>query len=324
MLIRHHRLRARPAVAVVALSLTAGLPHAAGAQTLPPANLAYGATADQRLLRFSLDAPLATTSRPITGLAGGERVVGIDERPKTGALYAVVRRADGSGRAYTLNPATGAATPAFDLRNAAGGAPIGLSGNEFGVDFNPMADALRIVSDTGQNLRALPSDRVTQPGSVSRLAGDTFVDGTLSYAATGTSPRPAATGVASAAYTNNVAGAASTTLLDIDGSLRDLVLQAPPNEGTLARRADLDLGVRRVGGFDIKTTGATDEAYAVLGGVRFSPAFEELLFARRIVPSSLPARLFRVNLITGALTPAGLIGTGSPLVGFAVDLPSPI
>jgi hypothetical protein len=66
---------------------------------------------------------------------------------------------------YTIAPATGQAMLAFALvapgRTAATQpvTPIVLSGTEFGVDFNPAADALRIVSDTGQDLRALPSAR---------------------------------------------------------------------------------------------------------------------------------------------------------------------
>jgi hypothetical protein len=32
---------------------------------------------------------------------------------------------------------------------------VGLDDTRFGIDFNPAANALRIVSDTGQNLRHL-------------------------------------------------------------------------------------------------------------------------------------------------------------------------
>ncbi len=62
-----------------------------------------------------------------------------------------------------------------------------LSGTTFGVDFNPAADRLRIVSDAGQNLR-----HNVNPNGV------TLADGTLNYTA-GTP----ASGIVAAAYTNN-------------------------------------------------------------------------------------------------------------------------
>jgi hypothetical protein len=76
---------------------------------------------------------------------------------------------------------------------SASGAPVVLSGERFGVDFNPAA--LRIVSDTGENLRAFPSD--TAPTGVSRITGQTIVDGALNE-----NGAPA-TGIVGAAYTNN-------------------------------------------------------------------------------------------------------------------------
>ncbi len=55
---------------------------------------------------------------------------------------------------YTLDAATGAATavgPVFATT---------LNGSVFGVDFNPVADRLRVVSDVGQNLRINPTTGV--------------------------------------------------------------------------------------------------------------------------------------------------------------------
>ena len=63
---------------------------------------------------------------------------------------------------------------------------VALTGTNFGVDFNPAADRLRVISDTGQNLRH------------DLTAGTTTVDG-LTYPPA-TTP---ATGVTGAAYTNN-------------------------------------------------------------------------------------------------------------------------
>ena len=101
---------------------------------------------------------------------------------------------------------------------------------------------------------------------------------------------------------------------------RDLVFQDPPNDGTLKTPLDLDLGVRQVQGFDI--SGAAD-AYVLLGGIRFRPAFEAFLTNRGIVPSLVPVRLFSLNLANGELDERGLVGTVSPAVGFTIDLPAP-
>jgi hypothetical protein len=237
----------------------------------------------------------------------------------------VTKGAGGAGRVYTIDPATGQATLAFALvapgRTAAGqpAAPIVLSGSQFGVDFNPAADALRIVSNTGQNLRALPSDRVA--AAVQRFAGDTFTDGALSYAPITAAPRPVETGVNAAAYTNNDNDPATgTALLDIDAvSQRDLVAQNPPNDGTLTKVADLDLGVRQVQGFDIR---GADEAYVALGGIRLPAFLEAILLQRQIVPTLVPVRIVSLNLTTGAIAQRGLVGTGSPLVGFTIDIPA--
>ena len=323
---KNRRLRRGTALAAGALALAVAAPSAAQAQVAAPSP-AFGATANGRLVSFTLENPFNATSRKITGLAAGDVIVGIDERPVGGALYAVAKGRGNAGRVYTINPATGAATLAFVLvapgRTTAGGAatPIALSGTQFGIDFNPAADALRIVSNTGQNLRALPSDRVV--ATVQRFAGDTFTDGALSYQAITADPRAVEAGVNSAAYTNSDTDPMTgTTLYDIDAvSQRDLVTQVPPNDGTLVKTADLDLGTRQVQGFDIR--GATD-AFAVLGGLRLPAFVEAILIDRGIeLPAGVPVRLASVNLTTGALDERGFVGTSSPLVGFTIDIPAP-
>lgn len=317
-------MRNTTALAAAALALAVAAPPAVQAEAAAPSP-AYGATTNGRMVTFSLERPRQTSSRKITGLAAGDRIVGIDERPVNGALYAVTKSAGGAGRVYTVEPATGRATLAFALvapgRTAAtqAAAPIALNGTQFGVDFNPAADALRIVSNTGQNLRALPSDRVA--ATVQRFAGDTFNDGALSYQPIAADPRAVELGVNSAAYTNNDTNpATATALFDIDAvSQRDLVVQNPPNDGTLTKVADLDLGLRQVQGFDIR---GADEAFAVLGGVRLPAFVETILAQRQIVPTRVPVRLVSLNLTTGAIAERAVVGTGSPLVGFTIDIPA--
>jgi hypothetical protein len=261
----------------------------------------YALTINDRLLSFSGDDSCDTDSVRIRGLRPGEDLIGIDVRPADGQLYGVGRRGD-AARLYTIDPDTGWATFVARLRNALTGEPIRLSGGEFGFDFNPAADALRIVSDVGQNLRALPSDRLVM--GVQRVTGDTFVDGALSYTPLGATPRPTAWGVAGAGYTNpDNDPATGTTLFDIDTVRDDLVTQNPPNDGTLTAVGDLRVRVPRLIGFDV-APGNVGWA-TVLGG-------------RGCGLTSLAM----VDLTTGRATVVAGIGSWIPLRGLAVALPS--
>lgn len=254
-----HRMAAAAASAAVAASLA--LP-AAPASGLPAGTTLYGLTTTNRIVTVDPAFPvLAANDVAVSGLASGEQLIGIDRRPKTGVVYGVGKQGT-TGRLYTVDPSSGVATLVATLvgaptATAPGGGPVALSGTEFGFDFNPVADALRIVSDTGQDLRVIPSDR-TPPSGPALAAGDTFTDGTLNADVT------PATGVSAAAYTNNVAAPASTVLYDIDTRRDLLVQQAPPNAGTLVTVGPLRFPAGPVAGFDIVTTGGVDEGVAVL------------------------------------------------------------
>ncbi len=274
---------------------------------------------------FKVANPSQTSFKTISGIPAGSEIVGIDERPKTGALYAVTKNAAGQASAYVLDPATGAATLAFALKSVTTGNSVVLTGTKVGVDFNPSADALRITGDDGQNLRALPSDRVV--ATVSRFAGDTFTDGTLSYLPIGSMPRPAATGITASAYTNNVAlTGGPTTLLNIDSANEDLTVQVPPNDGTQAKVADLALNGRAVQGFDISTANG-DKAYLTVGSFGQRPAhngIERALTGLGLIPARTgPFSLFAtVDTTTGAITPVGQFRSDG-VIDFAVDTPAP-
>lgn len=325
------RSTTRAALGVAAASLAAPLlavamPATASAQQPAIVQPAHGLIAGGYLTTFDLTQPgYYTPIVTITGVPAGSTVVGIDERPKTGALYAVVRLANGTGSVYTLNPTTGAATLVAALRNATTLAPIVLTGARFGVDFNPAADALRIVGDDGQNLRALPSDRVV--ATVPRFTGDTFVDGTLSYSPIGSMPRPAATGIHASAYTQNLPVTAATMLINIDTTLDDLTTQAPPNDGTQVKRADVGTSGRPVQGFDIATTGTTDAGFVALGFTEVVPPANiivDLLQRLKLAPRPTRTRteIVAVDLTTGAFSSRGSLGLLN-LVDIAVDTPAP-
>jgi hypothetical protein len=160
------------------------------------------------------------SSVTISGLQSGEKILAIDFRPATGQLYGV----GSTGRLYVINPRTGAAT-------MIGSSPLALTGSLVGFDFNPTVDRIRLVTDAGQNLRINPETAVA------------IVDGNINGAAGAM--------LAGAAYTNNVAGATTTTLYDIDVAAQRLYKQLPPNDGTLVPVGDLKLKVTGEGGFDI-------------------------------------------------------------------------
>jgi hypothetical protein len=266
------------ALAAAACGALLGAPAAAHG-----ADAVYGLTDDNRIVRFNSDSPgRVLQTVPVQGLRAGETLVGIDVRPATDALYAVGT----SNRIYQVNPVTGATRPAFDPFSP------GLNGGSFGVDFNPVADALRIVSDADQNLRV-----PFQGGG----AGNANEDAALNYAPgdpnAGQNPS-----VAGAGYTNSFPGAATTTLYDVDTNRDVLVRQEPPNSGTLTTVGALGVDAEAQAGFDVSPQG--NVGYAAL-----RPAGE----ARHA--------LYRVDLGTGRATPAATqatIGTTAVLRGIAV------
>ncbi|GJF30382.1 hypothetical protein KNE206_30820 [Kitasatospora sp. NE20-6] len=254
------------ATAMVLLAATAAVPaQSATASTahrlaLPAGGkvgeglASIGLTDDQRLVSFPVLHPEQTrTIGHIDGLTGDTRLVGIDYRVQNGMLYGV----GDQGGIYTIDDTTGCATKVSQLS-------VALQGTYFGVDFNPAANRLRIVSDTGQNLRHNIDDPNGAPA-----AGTTAVDGTLTNpavppATTGTT----ALGVTGAAYTNNDLDAATaTTLFDVDTTNDRICLQSPANAGTLAPTGRLGVDAEPDAGFDIyySPSRGSNHGYAALG-----------------------------------------------------------
>ncbi len=193
------------------------------------------------LVKFRTDNTRVKQEREVTGLAGDTSLVGIDYRVQDGKLYGVGNQ----GGVYTIDD-KGAATKVLTLS-------VALAGTNFGVDFNPAANALRVVSDTGQNLR--------QPFATAGAAtiADTALTNPAVAPATGTVP---ALGVTAAAYTNNdTSDATATTLFDIDTTANRVSLQSPANAGTLAATGGLGVDAGADAGFDID---AANQAYATL------------------------------------------------------------
>ena len=245
---------------------------------------AFVLTASNRLVSYDIAAPItARTNVAVTGLAAGENLLGIDFRPADGQLYAV----SSLGRVYTLNGATGAATLKSTLSADATDTTLpftALAGTGFGVDFNPVADRLRIVSNTGQSLR------------INVETGATTTDGVINGGA-------ANTAVDAAAYTNSFAGTGTTTLFVIDAANNTLYTQNPPNNGTLTAPVALGVAATSVGGFDIDAKTNTGYAVMTVGGVRG-------LYALNLAATTAPATLI------------GSVGLEEETRGFALRTPA--
>ena len=197
-------------------------------------------TVSGKLISFNRATPATQVgSTTVTGLTTGETLLGIDVRPADSKLYAL----GSAGNLYTLDPATGVATLKVALKALAGddNPYSALVGTSFAVDFNPAADRLRVVGNTGQNLR------------INVDTGDTTTDGAIT---------PSAASVTAAAYTNSFAGTTSTRLFDLDVVAGQLYLQSPPNDGTLANGVTLGVTADAANGFDIDAR--SNVGYAVL------------------------------------------------------------
>ncbi|MGH8511965.1 MAG: DUF4394 domain-containing protein [Gammaproteobacteria bacterium] len=276
------------ALAAALMSVLATTPAAAGDDKYPGLKV-FGLTAEQELVKFRSKRPgrlrvigvVSPLQAPDTDL------VGIDFRVQDGQLYGV----GNAGGIYTIDTTT--ATPTWVSQLS-----VPLDGAFFGVDFNPAADRLRIVSDTGQNLRHNVN-----------LGGVTTVDANLTYTQPPIVPAPyipvTTLGVTGAAYTNNdLDTTTGTTLFDIDTALDQVIIQSPPNNGILVATGKLTVDTDAPVGFDIYTrlkksvaSGNSGFASLMVGGV---------------------SGFYRVSLLTGMATRIG--NFHEPIADIAVRL----
>jgi len=232
-----------------------------------------GLTQSNSLITFDTATPGATTGPvSVTGLGVGEVLVGIDFRPATGQLFGI-----GSGsNLYIINAATGAATLVAPLTAT-------ITGTSFGIDFNPVVDRLRIVSDANQNLRVNPAN------------GATIIDGILN---------PGDPNFVGAAYTNSFAGGATLTMLYVlDSSTNSLLRSTNPNAGSYVSVGLLSVDFDDNVGFDI--FGAMS-AFASLNNIR-----------------GTATGFYSIELSTGVATLVGDIGGGSLLADIAISIAEP-
>ncbi|MBL8675030.1 MAG: DUF4394 domain-containing protein [Rhodospirillales bacterium] len=235
-------MTSRPTHVIAAITIAA----AAGLAAAPSLAATLVGLADGKtLVIIDTDARKVTRTVPVTG-AGP--LVGIDVRPADGMLYGVTA----DGKVVTIDTQTGKATEKSTLKTML---PAGAHAT---VDFNPVADRLRIIGSDGTNLRANVDD------------GGVITDGALRYAATDAN-KDAKPAIRAGAYVNSFKGAKETTLYDIDGALGALARQAPPNDGVLNTLGALGVATTGGIGFDIESDGnGGNRAWLLAGGMLHS------------------------------------------------------
>lgn len=281
----HHRLlRPRHLLATFSLTALAGCALSPTPTPIePPAQArretVWAVTDAAELVRVNAGQPQTVLQRlPLKGLAPGERLVGIDFRVAKGVLYALTS----GGQLCTLDTATG------QLHPVGAAAPALQQAGRSGFDFNPVADRVRVVTTSGQNLRLHPDT-----GAVAA------VDPPLQW--TGT-PR-----IAGAAYTYNTKDDKRTTNYAIDLASGSLVTQGThesvqpavsPNTGRLFTVGPLGTGPVEDVAFDI-----TDVGNHALAALRQQGR----------------TRLHTLDLTTGRATLLGTFGSGQALWGMAIE-----
>lgn len=267
---------------------------------------AAGLTNNNKLALFDLADPTDVRLVNISGgLATDESIIGMDYRPsKRGILYALSDK----GYLYIFtNPNTGTlsteSTKKIKLiaNETDTTQPFtALNGTRFAMDFDPVADStlpttppspinsLRIISNTGQNLR------------VDVDSGKTITDTDLNGI-------PSAL-VTAAAYSNNFAGTGGTTqLFNLERSTSKLALQASPNNGTLTAVGALGITLGNATGFDI--VGGDN-------GLAITVANEG---------EANTSSLYKVNLTTGEALPAVSVnGTPDPAKSKIGNVTTPV
>ncbi len=260
----------------------------------PARETIHAVTASGKLLSFNAGQPQKILSRrTITGLREGEQLLGIDYRVAKGQLFGLGR----SGQLYRIDAASGAAMPV--------GTPVTLpAGNEFGFDFNPTVDRIRVASDAGFNLRLQPDTGAVVDGDAGQ-AGVQF-DGRLAYDVAdrlaGQVPR-----IVAAAYTYNKDNEKITTNYALDGAGGMLVHQGTkegatppvsPNSGRLYSVGALGTGPFAQASFDI-----SDVSNAAYAGITEAGR----------------TRWYRIDLASGKATLIGTVGGGEPITGSAIE-----
>lgn len=289
----------RPLRPALALLIAAALAGCAGLPEEPVGPLAKetidAVTTSNQLVRFNAGQPQKLlSSRPLTGLLPGDTLLGIDYRVAKGQLFGL----GASGQLYRIDTRTAAASPV--------GTPNALPKDgvtDWGFDFNPTVDRIRVVNDAGYNLRLHPDTGAIVDGNPNEPGVQ--LDGRLAYDAAdvnaGKTP-----GVVAAGYTYNKDNDKITTNYALDGRQGVLVHQGSkegvqpvvsPNTGRLYTVGSLGIGAFQRATLDISDLSNTAYSAVTAGGT---------------------STWYRIDLTTGRATRIGTVA-GAALVGAAIE-----
>lgn len=262
----------------------------------PRSETALLLTAGGQLLTVNAGVPgKIEKSVAVSGLAAGDKLIGIDMRSSNGKLYGL----SAGGTLYTIDTATGAGTKV-------GTGKVTLpAGSDYGFDFNPVVDRIRVVSDGGSNLRVHPDtgNQVDADPAKEGVQGDgdlVYADGDAAAGQKGK--------IAGAAYTYSKTSKTATTNFAIDSARSALVTQGSregvtppvsPNTGKLFTVGELGVKLEGKVGFDISWKDNT--AFAT--------------FKRA---GASQAELWLIDLVTGRASSLGKIAGSDEIVGMAV------
>jgi len=241
-----------------------------------------------RLVFFTPGHPENVIEQDIDFGGATVNLVGIDYRPRANLLYGY----SNTGNLYALRPDPNDLDE-YDatLINPSGTAP---AGSTFGFDFNPVADAGRLVADSGANY------------VVNADNGQSSQETDVDYPAAAPFDPPSIDAIA---YSNSYPNMGTTTLYGIDTASTNNRLVTIASDGTASPVGDLGLDVTSAAGFDILTSFGT-------------PTPQNTGYAS-LTPDGAPASNFYfVDLATGAatLTSTQPIGGGSRIESVALPL----
>lgn len=283
------------ALACLLLGACAGTGTSTVAATPRPESV-WLLTAGGKLLAVNAGVPgVVEKSVSVSGLAAGEKLIGIDMRSANGKLYGL----SGDGLLYTIDPASGAST-------RVGSGKVSMpAGSDYGFDFNPVVDRIRLVSDAGENRRVHPDtgNQVDADPAKEGLQGDgdlVYADGDAAAGQKGK--------IAGAAYTYSKVSKTGTTNFAIDAARSALVTQGSregatpavsPNTGKLFTVGELGVKLEGKVGFDISWKDNTAFASFKRAGASQS-------------------ELWLIDLASGRASSLGKVAGSDEIVGMAV------
>src|SRR5262245_12116008 len=184
-------------------------------------------------------------TRKVTAKAnikGAASILAIDVRPADGMLYGVAS----GGAIVTIDAKTVQATMNSKLSETL------KPGVTVTVDFNPVADRMRLMGSDGTSLRVNVDDgKVTVDGSHKYKEGDPNA---------GKTPK-----IVAGAYTNSFKGAQASAGYNGDAATGALLAKNPPNGGVLDQLGTLGIPWNGPVAFNIVAANESNSAWLVAG-----------------------------------------------------------